>query len=838
MKIKYLFILILLALFAGSSYSQDGENQQKKRDFSNIKTKLSGRVLDTESEKPLESVNVQLYSMKDTNKLVKGIATSNDGTFVLEGFRPGMYQLKISYIGYNTAIKNNLAFTPAEPEINLGDVKLKIGSEMVTAEIEVTAERNMMEMGVDKKVFNVDKDINSQSGSVTDVLKNIPSVTVDSDGKISLRGSGNVRILLNGKPSGLLSSDPNAVLDQLPANTVERIEIINNPSAKYDPEGMAGIINIVLKKSASENKGYNYNLNLNAGTGDRYSLATGLAYKMGKVSLYGNYSLRLFHMNFNRDNDRYNFLNDSSYHLLSYSNSRNNMLGHIGTIGMDYDISKDAFLGLSLSYSNRDRNRSEKSDSKNFTLSGIPNNFYNSANSDDEKEYGVDANVNFRQKFGKKFQELNASFQFSNSFERNTQFLNTYYTDIYGNPLSINPVRMNDYTNEKFDSYTLQADYTHPLKEDAENTYKLKSKFEVGFRSVIRRTDNYYRAENYDYNVNQFVEDILLRNNFRYNEQVHAVYGTFENSYKKFGYQLGLRLEQSYTKSEQVENSANYENNYFSFFPSLFLKQGITSTIEAQLSFTRRINRPRLGFLNPFADRSDPQNIRMGNPYLKPEYINGVELGLVKYLSTFALTGSTFYRITTDVITRFATMDSSGISTYTFKNLSEAKSYGVELIGTGSLSKWWSVNASASYFRTELSGNINGELDNSGYSWTAKMVSNMAIPNLFDVQLSYFYQGKNVSAQGYTDPMQSCDIAVKKDFLNKRMSIGFRISDIFNTQKFVIHSSTNTYAADMYHKRDSRMFFLTFNYKIGTDEKKQKRQKPREENQEQQEMEY
>jgi outer membrane receptor protein involved in Fe transport len=832
MKIKYLTFFLTLLVFINYANAQDENNQPKKRDFSNVKTKLTGRVLDNETEKPLESVNVQLYSLKDTNKLVKGTASGNDGTFVLEGFRPGKYLLKISFIGYNTAIKKDLAMTPMEPEVNIGDVRLKIGSEMVTAEIEVTAERNMMEMGIDKKVFNVEKDINSQSGTVTDVLKNIPSVTVDSDGKISLRGSGNVKILLNGKPSGLLTSDPNAVLDQIPANTVERIEIINNPSAKYDPEGMAGIINIVLKKSATENSGYNYNLNLNAGTGDKYSLATGLSYKTRKVSVYGNYSLRLFHMNMNGSLDRHNFLSDSSYHLTETSNMYNKMLGHIGTLGMDYDISRDAYLGLSLSYSNRNRNRNEKGDYQNYSLLGIPNNFYSTNNTEDEKEQGVDANVNFRQKFSKKFQELNASFQYSNSFERNTQNLNTAYQDI------INPVKENDYTNEKFDSYIIQADYTHPLKEDTENSYKLKSKFELGFKSMIRRTDNYYRSEYFDYNANEFINNPLLKNNFLYKEQIHAVYGTFENNYKKFGYQFGLRLEQSFTNSEQVETALNYENNYFSFFPSLFVKQGISNTVEIQASFTRRINRPRLGMLNPFVDRSDPQNLRIGNPNIKPEYINGVEIGVVKYLSTFALTTSTFYRITTDVITRFTTVDSNGISTSTIQNLAKAKTYGVELIGTGSVAKWWFINASASYFRTDLTGNIGGELDNSGYSWTAKFVSNMSIPKIVDIQLSYFYQGKSVSAQGYNDPMQSCDLAVKKDFMNKRFSLGFRVSDIFNTQKFSIHNNTTAYDANMYRKRDSRALFLTFNYKVGTDEKKQKRQKPKEENHDQENNDY
>ena len=260
------------------------------------------------------------------------------------------------------------------------------------------------------------------------------------------------------------------------------------------------------------------------------------------------------------------------------------------------------------------------------------------------------------------------------------------------------------------------------------------------------------------------------------------------------------------------------------------MKQGLTTTTEAQLSFTRRINRPRLGNLNPFIDYSDPQNLRAGNPYLKPEYINGVELGFVKYLSTFALTSSVFYRITNDVITRYIIVDSNGISMMTPKNLNKATSYGLELIGNGTIEKWWNLNASASYFRTELDGNLNStELNNSGYSWTAKLISNMSFPKIIDVQLSMFLQGKNVTPQGYTDPMFSSDIAFKKDFMNKRMSFGLRISDIFNTQKFGFNSNTSTFNTSYTRRRDSRYLFLTFTYRMGTQEKKKLRKKPNQE---------
>jgi len=827
---RYLFVVVLFVFMSASLFSQEIENQPKKKDFSNVKTKITGRVLDAENSKPVESATVQIYSLKDTTKLVKGTATDKDGNFVLADFRPGKYELRVSVIGYNTSKIKEVDVLPMNPEVVVGDIKIKSGSEFVTSEITVEAEKNLMEMGIDKKVFNVEKDIMSQSGSATDILRNIPSITVDSDGNISLRGSGNVKILINGKPSGLLSSDPASVLEQIPANTIERVEIINNPSAKYDPEGMAGIINIVLKKGQQETSGYTFNLNLNVGTKDKYNVTTGLSYKTKGWNFYGNYSLRFFHMYPTGTLSRTNYLSDSSYFLKETDNSYMKMLGHLGTVGIDYDINKDNFIGASVSYSHRDRNRSASSLYQNYNQPGYPTFFYDRKNYDDEVESGVDANLNYRKKFEKRGQELVASFQYSNSIEKNTLNIIERNLDFNNNPLPGNNYLENDYTNERFDSYTIQADYTHPLKDDIANPTKIKSKFEVGFKSLYRKTDSDFRVEDYDYTSNQFLPNNFLSNDFLYKEQIHAVYGTFDNNYKNFGYQIGLRLEEALTKSEQMVTNSTYENNYFSWFPSVFMKQGITTTTEAQISFTRRINRPRLQNLNPFVDYSDPQNLRFGNPYLKPEYINGVELGFVKYLTTVALTSSVFYRITEDVITRFITVDSNGISTMTPKNLNKATSYGLELIGNGSLAKWWYFNASASYFRTELDGNLNStELNNSGYSWTAKLVSNMSFPKILDIQLSMFLQGKNVTPQGYTEPMFSADLAFKKDFMKKRIALGLRISDLFNTQKFGFTSNTTTFNTTYERRRDSRTLFLTFTYRMGTEEKKQQSKKPNQE---------
>jgi len=824
---RYFTLILLNFILISGLFSQDqNERQRGNRDFSNIKTKLTGKVSDRETGKPVEGAAVQIYSEKDTTKLVKGAASDKDGNFILVDFKPGKYLLRISFIGYNTSVVRNIMVTPMEPEVNIGEIKIKTGDEFTTTEIEVTAEQSMFEMGIDKKVFNVEKDINSQSGSAADVLKNIPSVTIDSDGRISLRGSGNVKILLNGKPSGILSTDPIAVLEQIPGSTIERIEIMNNPSAKFDPEGISGIINIILKKGKEESTGYNFNLNTNAGTRDKYNLSTGLSYRTGKWNLYGNYSFRYFHMYPTGYLNRTNYLSDSAYYLRETDDGYMKMLGHLGTLGFDFDMSKQDYLGLSVSYSNRDRNRDGYTLYQNYNQFSNPTFYYDRQNYDNELEQGLDANLNFKHKFDKRNHELNASVQYSLSREDNTLNITQRNLDFNNNPVDNTPYLENDYTKEKYDFLIVSADYIHPLKEDKDRPMKLKSKYELGFKTTFRKTDDNFSVDSYDYSSGLWLPNNILSNDFLYNEHIYAVYGTFENNYKKFGYQVGLRLEQAMTKSEQKTLDETYDKNYFSWFPSIFLKQGIADNLDLQLSYTRRINRPRMQNLNPFVDYSDPQNLRYGNPDLNPEYINGIELGAVKYFTTISLTASGFYRITEDVITRFITVDSTGISTVTFENLDQARTYGMEFIATGSLAKWWFLNGSFSYFRTIIDGNLNSsEMNNSGYSWTSKLMSNMTFKDLFDVQLSFFYQGENVTVQGTTEPFYSIDFTAKKDFFDKRMSLGFRISDIFQTQKFGFNSSTNTFNSNFERTRDSRTFFLTFTYRIGTDDKKQKRQK-------------
>lgn len=818
MKIKILTFFVFVLTLTNLGLTQD---KPKNRNFegSDKKGKITGIVMDSSSNTPIESATVQLFSLKDSS-LVTGAATNKNGEFVLEP-RYGRFKLKVSFIGYNNAIINSIRVNPETPEVNLGTIKLTMGNEMVTKVIEVEAEAPMFETQLDKKVFNVEKTIVSESGSAVDVLKNVPSVTVDADGNISLRGSSNVKILINGRPSAMLGNDPSAVLEQIPSKMIESIEVMTNPSSKYDPESTAGIINIVLKKQQDD--GYNGNISTNVGTGDKYNTSVNLNFRKNKFNFYASYNYRLFNMRGNGATNQQTFYNDSTYFNNSTSNSHMKMNGHFGSLGMDYNYDKKNLFSISANYNYRDRSRDEDGLYHSFNGQNITTQMYTRKNYDDETGNGLDINLSHKLKFDRKKEELNTAFQYSRSSEDETENLNQY--DYF---TGISSLMQKDYTTYSLDVFSGQSDYYLPIGDDN------KSKFEAGVKGVYRSINSNYNSNYLDFNTQSWIYNSLTSNDFTYKDQVYSVYTNYGNTFKNFGYQLGLRLEQTFTKSEQLTLNQNFEHNYFSFFPSVYLTQAITKTNEIQLSYTRRINRPNLHVLNPFIDYSDPQHLRKGNPNLKPEYVNAFELAYMKYFTSITVSGSLFYKRVDDVINRIESIIDSATTLSTFENMANSQSYGVELIASGNLTKWWSLNGSLSYFNTKVSGtsSIGTALDNASRTWSGKLMMNFTFPNLFDAQFGYNYSGKRVTATGGMDPMQSLDIAVKKDFFDKRISLTLRIADALNTQKFAMQYNTDVLNTQSVRRRDSRNIFLTLTYRFGTEQQQQERRRKKQEVQE------
>jgi outer membrane receptor protein involved in Fe transport len=809
--------IIVFLLFNITNINTYAQNNTLDKSVKGI---IKGKVFDKESSAPLGSATIQLFKAKDST-LITGAETNTNGEFNIE-VPYGRYNMKVSYISYSTSVFNGIQINSQNTVHDAGSIMLT--SNITTTEvIEVTAEKDFMETQLDKKVFNIDKSLVSQGGNATDVLKTIPSVTVDIDGNVSLRGSTNVKFLVNGKQSGLIGNDPTNSLQQISANSIDRIEVIDNPSAKYDPEGESGIINIIMKKT--EESGYNTSITLNSGTGDKYNPSLNFNYKNKSFNLYGSYSYRLFNMFGNNNSYRTNLFGDSPFYFDQNSSQSFKMLGNMANFGIDYFLDNKNTLSLSGTYNNRDRTVDQTLLFKDINSIGNITSQYTRYNNEVHNGTALEFDLSYDHKFDKPKQDLSASISFSSNTDDETLNINQQ------NYLpTVSPFFQNTYTNGKYTLGTIQLDYSQPLGKDKNND----SRFELGYKGTLRNTSSNFSSETYDNVQNVFIPDVNLNNNFDYKEQIHSLYGLYVNNYKDFKYQVGVRLEEALTSSNLITTNQTYNNNYFSFFPSVFFSQKIGNTNEIQLNYSRRINRPSLNMLNPFIDYSDPYNLRQGNPYLQPEYVNSFQLGYTKYLNFATLTSTVFYKQINNMMSRITTADSTGATITSLSNINSAKSYGLEFTVNGHPFKWWNFNANATYFRMIINGNDpNTVLSNDNYSYTAKLTNNFSISNLFDLQLAYNYQGPTILAQGRLNPVQSFDVAIKKDILNNKGSIGFRVSDLFDQIKYSGETSGPGFIQDMTRVRSSRVAFLTFSYRFGSDgnnKKPTKKEKPKDEN--------
>lgn len=772
---------------------------------------ITGTILDSETGKPVEFATIALFNSSDS--IITGAITSANGNFKLEQIPFGKFHLEITFIGYKTFRKDSILISPESPEVNLGKLYLSPNSELLK-EVEITGEKRMIEMAIDKKVFNVEKNITSSGGSATDVLQNVPSVSVDIDGNVSLRGSGNVTVLIDGKPSGLTGSSRTAILQQIPASSIESIEVITNPSVKYDPDGMSGIINIILKKN--QKKGANGSITAGTGTRKKYNASANLNYRNGKINAYANYSFRYNPLYGNGTMLRENFFTDSIWYLDQSSNSQGTPLANIVKTGADFFLNDNNTLGISTTLSRKNDLDEQSIEYRN--LDNLKNLTDLSKREIEEIEVSdnLDVITNYKHSFQRPKQTLNVDFSYSTSLEKSEEKFSQqeFFTDY--TPMPVNPALQNTLTDRKYRVATLQSDYVAPINE--------KSKIETGAKSIIRNIENDFLFENFNYPANDWQSDSLRNTHYIYREQVHAGYGTYSNGFGKFNFQVGLRLEQAYTLSEQLLNNTVNKRDYFSYFPGGHFSYELSKSNTMQLSYSKRINRPSVESLIAFTDYDDPLNIRMGNPDLKPEYIHSMELTYSLQKEKHTLTSSIYYRQIIDMIQRFRTVDTaSGIAIIRFENYAGATNTGFELVARNEFFKWWNITSNLNLFKSVINAsNIESDLHNEGFSWSAKMSSNFNFPASFQVQLSGNYRAPAPVAIGTMHAVYGLDFGVKKDVFKGKGSINLNVSDIFDTKQFGIDIVQPGYRHSFTRKRETRVGTLNFTYKFGKAESRQK----------------
>lgn len=831
--LKYIFISCF-ALLSAPSIAQmpAGRMGQSQRT-----AHVYGKVVD-EKGAPVEMANVLVLqnrfdSISAQNKdfVMKSTVSAANGEFSIEDLQvvPNT-KVKIALYGYITTTQP-FAFDAANAgsgliEKDLGRIVLKQEAVEELEEVQITAIQSTLKLDVDKKIFNVGQNTMSEGGTATDVMKNVPGVNVDLDGNVTLRNSA-PQIFLDGRPTTL-------TLDQIPSESIESIELITNPSARYDASGGGGgILNIVLKK----NKKTGYNGNVRAGI-NQYgggNLGVDFNVRQNKVNFTGGLNGRLNNGVSNGTVDRTNFLNGATQTIIHQNNDDiSSGGGYFARFGLDYLVTNRT----TLSFSGTNWRGSRNSDAELNIYTDTVSPGFGSSFSRRTTESNRSMN-NYGLVFGMKhlFQKPGAEWTFDANYNLGRWETNSIYrSDYYANGENSAIER---YTSQKVlgsgndKNLVLQTDYVNPFKY---------FKLETGLRAAMRSRT----TVNNNYLLNQAIDDYQLiyspASNYTNWDNVYAAYATISNQIKKFGYKVGLRAESSNYKGELTNTGERFGNSYpVSLFPSLFLTQALNKDQDIQFSYTRRIERPNFRQLIPFVDSVDQFNISRGNPSLRPEFTEALELSYMKrFKNRNTFLGSVYYKYTDNLITRYIEQAPNGALINTFINANSSYATGVELTSQNYLAKWWDLNTNVNVYNSRVnSENVASASQPAMWSWFAKINSNFRLPANFSIQLSGMYQsrtnipasgssggqgmggpgGPNMQAQsasqGYIREFYAIDIAVKKTFLKNRMSLSLNVNDIFRTRYNVSHSESAYFIQDYSRISNPQMVRLNFTYNFG-----------------------
>ncbi|MCZ2248680.1 MAG: TonB-dependent receptor family protein [Bacteroidia bacterium] len=775
---------------------------------------LSGKVYNSSDKQPIEFAAVSIYRLpKDT--LIGGALSNEKGEFNFEKLIPGKYRLNIAFMGF---LPYNDTLVLKKSEEKFLDAIYVNSNDKLLKEVTIVSQQDIVKNTIDKKVFNAEKLAVSNGGSANDVLSQVPTVDVDVEGNISLRGSGNVTILIDGRPSGMTGAGRAGLLSGIPASAIESVEVITNPSAKYDPDGMSGIINIVLKKNKLQ--GSNGNASLSAGNNHKYNGNLSLNYKKGNLNLFSNYSFRYNETEMNGLMTRMISNADSANYMYQNNNGLFLMRNHSAKLGADYSLSKKAVIGMNvnLNYDNRNDNRdiiSKTEDISNHLISA-----YNRKTLNPNKGLSMDYNLNYRQKLNNPQQIISAESNYSvNNRLSNAQYMQENFWANYQEIPSIWSYQNND-TKTLFNINTNTIDFESPIGDNG--------KFESGLKNINRIIDNDFFSESYNNAEDKYVSDDSLNNRFKYHENIYSTYTSYGQTLNKWSYKAGIRAEQAMTNFSLLSTNENYINNYFNIFPSFFINRKLSEKQEIQFNYGRRLNRPGTRQLSPITDYSNPQFLHIGNPYLKPEYTHNFELGYLYNFKKVNVSVTAFYRRTNGLIMRNIEVNSLGQSIFTFTNLGSSDNMGLETVSRVELYRWWNITGNINAFQTTIKGtNQDGDINASNLSWNFKILTNILLGKGWTVQGTGSYNARNIIAQGYILPRSMVNLAVKKDILNNRGNLTLNVNDIFDKMSFRTFASGEGFTQENTFKRETRIVTLTFSYRFGSGDFSTRKQKAR-----------
>lgn len=762
-----------------------------------------GQVVDQGTKIGLEYATVSVFSAIDSS-LINGEVSDKKGQFTIKEIPEGSYFVKVNFIGYEPHYVDGVIISAEKSLFDLGEVTLVMASENLN-EVTVVGRSDYVVNKIDRKAYNISKLAVAEGGSAEEVLQLIPSVQVDIDGNVSLRGSGNVTILVDGKPSGISGDNLASYLESLPANTLETIEVITNPSAKYDPDGMVGILNIITKKKKLT--GVHGTISASTGLPASHNLSAMFNAKTGRWNFMVNAGFN-YRGGYNKGTTfRESYFDGDTTVLTQNTDGERTGPGGMVRLSTDYSLSDKTTLSAGGSYNLRNFKMTEDIVTRNGYLGEDPFDIY-SRDTERKMEFGMFRyNMGLKHQFDTEGHELVID---ASQSRMTHEFSGTYAEmplSIAMEPLNYISFRQNNSTQSDETTTTVQADYTLPLKQN--------NAFEGGYKSIFRNDGSDFFSESYDSLSNQWMDDVFLINNFIAKEQIHAIYGVYKQNIKKFGYQVGLRLEQAVLDAELVTTNETFHNDYLSIFPTIHLNYILPKSQQLKASYSRRLDRPHHRILNPFADYSDPYNIRQGNPFLLPEYIDSYEVEYEKIWDKFSVGTTVYYKQINGMISSIKTVEGD-VSTTTYENLGTGINYGLELVFGGDLTKWWNFTWSSNGYRTELIGEgKNSALSTEGFAFNTKLLTNFYLPKKFNLQLSADYRSPMVVAQGEISEVYSVDFALSKKVMGDKGSISLRARDIFNTRAYSFVNEGVNFYQESYRKRQSQSIQLGFTYSFG-----------------------
>jgi outer membrane receptor protein involved in Fe transport len=766
---------------------------------------LRGMVSAAEGNTPLQHAGVAVRSAADS-VLVAGAITGENGAFQIRGLRPGSYYLRVTLIGFAPQ-RQSFTITPAAPTHDAGTIAMARVAVALQG-VEVTENRATMVIEPDRNTYRA-KDVAPAASNASEVLDQVPSVQVDGEGKVSLRGNENVAIQINGRPSPIRGPQLAAYLKSLPANIVERIEVIPNPSAKYDPDGMAGILNIVLK--ADTDLGLSTGLNFGVAETDRYNAAGNVGYQSGPLSVLSNLGVYSDDREILGVNDRERY---DAEQLMSVT--AQDIVGRTGGKGqnfsanVDYKLSPKSVLSNVLSVNHRHGEDGQVSTYTELDESRQPVDFYNRPRNTDTRGLMFDYSMSLKRTMEPRKHELSTELRFNHSHDEDGSVFWRQPLTSGGTPSGFPVEGENNFTDALTRQATAQLDYTRPLGA--------KVKLETGYKGNARWLDRDFVVEKDSLGDGTWVRSDLS-NAFEFDETVHAAYGVLSRTAGKVQLQAGLRAERASRNFALVDATEDFPYTYTSLFPSGVVMYSPTEATQLKMSYSRRIRRPGTQELNPFPTFFDLQNVFFGNPQLNPEYTDAIELGLSRTGKRGSIQFSPFYRYTSDIIrvdiNTADTVNQREVTSISFQNLASSNSWGADLNGSLRFGQKFSGFSSFNLFKQVTDGGSETAVGSSAVTWSARVNGTSQLTPTFSVQASYFYRAPTNIEKGRFEAFQGLQFSMRKKLNGDKAVVGLRVNDPFNTNRLRVNVGDDNVNQLTVRSFGVRSAWLTFQFNYG-----------------------